>query len=736
MLLLGIALSTSIFMSGRELQDSTNVLLRSNLPLFEHVFTTRKAFTEYERLLYEYYATTELDQMRARREFVDRQLSDSLAALSKAAPTNDYQLLQDSADKVHRLSMDLEQVLSAPQIDWDRSREILEQVSLVGRRAAPPLDQLIAGINEDVYGTADLVRLGTDTSTRLVAGFSALVLAIAGLVAFYVNRYLSESAERKRLAMYPVRNPDSVLTIDASGKIDYANPATEQLLESLDAAPEQYTALFPEDFDARFRATVASKTPLMKWELSAAEKFLSGSLHWMDDLQIGHIHIKDISEQTRARRQLQYQANYDELTGLANRRQFEETTRQLCEKNTAPFTIALVNLDRFNLVTAGHGFATGDAIIRSVAEILHGVLRELGTPNCQLYRFTGAGFSMLLHTDQPDPLVAVLLKRLHAPIDADGIPFHLTISVGTSRFPADDTSPDLLIQNADAALSRAITAGGDVWRAFDSEMRKQEQSWLATEHALHEALEKNELVLYYQPQVAADDGRLLGMETLIRWQSPERGMVPPFEFIPVAEQTGLIVEIGQWILQAACKQAKRWADDYEGDCVVAINISPRQFLHPEFLDSVREVLTNTGVEPGLIELEITEGVVMDNTEHCIWILQQLKDMGLQLSIDDFGTGYSSMSYLKRFNIDKLKIDRAFVMNLPDDKKDLAIVRTIIDLAHNLGLRVIAEGVETEAQMSLLNQQGCEELQGFAISRPKPATELDVFFHPQEPSKAS
>ncbi|WP_101757004.1 bifunctional diguanylate cyclase/phosphodiesterase [Oceanicoccus sp. KOV_DT_Chl] len=619
MVLLGIGLSITILISGRAIDATSKELLEKNVPLLDDISTVKVSVIEYERILYEYYATTDQQEMTRRHESIHRVLEQAFHSLT-LIPENRPILndIRQICDEIHLQAESLDQTLSSNRIDWDLSRDQLASISNLGRQITPLLDEMRARIQAEVIGTASLVETNTQFTTRLVGLFSLVILLVAALVAFYLDRYM------------------------------------------------------------------------------------------------------------QAQNKLGFLAYHDALTGLQNRQQFEEGVAALAAGNEQ-FTVGLIKIDRFNVITAGHGYGVGDAIIRAVGEALCEVVKEYGGEQAQAFRFEGASFGFIANAPAMTGLIKQLLRRFERPLIAKGSEFYISIAIGYVQYPDDEKDVSALIQDADAALSRISRHGSGEPLRFKDDMRLAEQSWLAIESDLRAAIANEELVLFYQPQICAQTGTLVGVEALIRWQSPHRGMVPPIDFIPIAEQTGLIVSIGEWVIKQACEQAKRWQQAGVLDCVVAVNISPKQFLHHNFVQTVAQLLTASGVDPAFIEFEITEGVMVENTEHCIDILEQLKALGLNLSIDDFGTGYSSLTYLKRFKIDKLKVDQAFIKNLPTDTKDLAIVRTIIDLAHNLGLKVIAEGVETETQAEWLRSYGCEELQGYLISRPQPALELADFF---------
>jgi predicted signal transduction protein with EAL and GGDEF domain len=331
-----------------------------------------------------------------------------------------------------------------------------------------------------------------------------------------------------------------------------------------------------------------------------------------------------------------------------------------------------------------------------------------------------------IREDDDVPVVAQkILKAMSVPFDINGRELHITCSIGIASYPKDGEDSQTLLKNADAAMYSAKKLGRNNAQYYSAEMNVKAMERLVLENGLHHALERNEFLLHYQPQVDLRTGEIAGMEALVRWQHPELGLVSPAMFIPVAEDSGLIVSIGEWVLRTACAQNKAWQLAGFKPISVAVNLSARQFRQPDLAEMVAGILAETGLDSACLELELTESLVMQDVEKTIATLSKLKAMGIKLSIDDFGTGYSSLSYLKRFPIDTLKIDQSFVRDITTDPDDAAIAKAIISMAHDMQLRVIAEGVETEAQKTFLQQRHCDEMQGYLFSRPVPAEAFET-----------
>jgi diguanylate cyclase (GGDEF)-like protein len=435
---------------------------------------------------------------------------------------------------------------------------------------------------------------------------------------------------------------------------------------------------------------------------------------------------RDISERKYFEMRLEHAAQYDTLTGLPNRVLLHDRLGQVlafAHRNGRRVAVMLLDLDRFKTINDTLGHDTGDRLLREAARRLTACIREEDT----LARWGGDEFIIILPELSESQNAAVVAKKV---LQAFVPPFVLgdrelfvTTSIGIALYPDDDQSVEGLIKNADVAMYRAKEQGGSNYQFYTANMNAAAFERLALESSLRKALERGELLLHYQPQVELETGQVIGAEALLRWRHPDLGLVPPAQFIPLAEETGLIVPIGEWVLREACRQNKMWQEALARPLRVAVNLSARQFRHQDVLELTARVLNETGLAPSCLELELTESYIMQNPESAIATLRDLKAMGVHLSIDDFGTGYSSLSYLKRFPIDAVKVDRSFVGDVTTDPDDAAIASAIIAMAHNLKLKAIAEGVETEEQLAFLKALKCDLLQGYYFSRPVPPDEF-------------
>ena len=422
-------------------------------------------------------------------------------------------------------------------------------------------------------------------------------------------------------------------------------------------------------------------------------------------------------------------AYYDALTDLPNRILFEDRLDQAvsaAHRSGETLAVLFISPDQLNKVNDTLGHVRGDRLLREVAQRLRRCLTKSDT----VARFSADEFALLLRqigeTSEVVETISSIREVLEPSFDLDGQELFASASVGVSFFPLDGTDSQSLLKNAGAALYRARTAGGNNYQFYMAEMHESASKRLTLETSLRHAIDNEEFLLHYQPRVAVDSSQITGVEALIRWQHPQLGLVSPAEFIPLAEDTGLIIPIGEWVLRAACRQNKQWQDEGFAPMRMAVNIAAQQLRQPGFARTVRQIFADTRLAPALFELELTETSIMNNAEFAIDVLGELKEMGVKISIDDFGTGFSSLSYLKRLPIDALKIDQSFVRDVTTDPNDASLVMAIITLAHNLKLDVVAEGVETEEQLKFLRLLRCDEIQGFLFSKGLPAAELAMF----------
>jgi diguanylate cyclase (GGDEF)-like protein/PAS domain S-box-containing protein len=443
--------------------------------------------------------------------------------------------------------------------------------------------------------------------------------------------------------------------------------------------------------------------------------------------------INDVSERVNYQKELEYQATHDSLTGLANRNLLNDRINHAiawAKRNELSVGIMLLDLDHFKLINDGSGHGAGDIVLKEVAHRLGRCVRETDT----VARLGGDEFVLILtdlpETDDVDVIAEKVLTTLSRPIEVDGHDMFVTASIGISLYPRDGDNGETLLRYADIAMYRVKEHGRNSVRQFIPEMGVTAISRLNMEGALRRALERNEFTLHYQPKIDLRTSEIIGAEALVRWRHPQIGLVHPIEFIPLAEETGLILPLGEWVFAEACRQQILWQAEGMPPLKIAINMSARQFRQEDLSERIAGIFSNTGAQPEDFILELTESMVMQDVGSTLITLRELKNLGLSISLDDFGTGYSSLSYLRRFPIDELKIDKSFINDIHENPDDAAIASAIIAMAISLGLRVVAEGVEKKEQIDMLVAMGCTQVQGYYYGRPMDAESFKERFQKQ------
>ncbi|WP_240941829.1 EAL domain-containing protein [Paenibacillus sp. HB172176] len=437
--------------------------------------------------------------------------------------------------------------------------------------------------------------------------------------------------------------------------------------------------------------------------------------------------FRDITERSKAEKQINHLAYHDDLTGLPNRRFFTQHLAKLLEvpgTEQNPFAMMFLDLDSFKKINDNLGHNNGDTLLKLVASRLKNCCRS---SKQIVSRMGGDEFTILLKeiASQSEVLHVAeeVIKAFEVPFEVDDYEFYITASIGIAFYPHDGTDAETLMKHADIAMYLAKDSGKNNYAIYKAAKSSIGLEQLTLESSIRKGLQNNEFVLHYQPQIDVETGNIIGTEALIRWNHPTLGIIPPSKFIPIAEETGLIVPIGEWVLRTACKQNQKWIEEGHKPMKISVNLSTRQFLKRDLAEIVHSILIETGHDPRLLELEITESMTMD-VDFAVEVLGALKNLGIKICIDDFGTGYSNLYYMKLFSIDRLKIDQSFIRDIMTDVIDADIVSTIIAMAYNLGIDVIAEGVETEDQLNYLKRLKCREVQGYFYHKPMPADQLD------------
>jgi len=592
-----------------------------------------------------------------------------------------------------------------------------------------------------------LIRLDGD-AIHMASTFTPVIYegdpAIMSTGIDITERKLAEQALKESEARYKQllgSVTDYIYTVKVKNGKEIATEHGHGCIAVTGYTPEEYAAdpylwseiVYPEDLEAvkQQAAEILSQGTAEAIEHRIIQK--NGDVRWVRNTPVvrknnqGQIVsydglISDITERKQAEEKVNYQAFHDLLTGLPNRTLYNQRLSEALTKakhQEYNLAVMFLDLDRFKTINDTLGHAIGDLLLQQVAQRVCDCLRQ----NDTLSRWGGDEFTLLLpHIHAPEDAVHVaerIIASLKPVFDLDGHQIHITTSIGMAVYPQDGENVETLLGNADVALYQAKEQRS-TYRIYTATMNSQASELLALQNSLHAALEREEFQVYYQPQVNVKARQIVGMEALVRWQHPELGLVPPSRFIPLAEETGLIVEIGEWVLRTACQQNQSWRQAGLSEIQIGVNLSARQFQEPNLVEMVADILNSTGLPANLLELEITESIAMQNVEWTTEVLGQLQSLGVNLSMDDFGTGYSSLSYLQKFPFHTLKVDQSFVRDIGMDDQDRAIAQAVIALGRSLGMRTIAEGVETVEQLEVLRRTGCEDMQGYLFSRPIPA----------------
>jgi diguanylate cyclase len=596
---------------------------------------------------------------------------------------------------------------------------------------------------------ADLSGSAPFNSTLLAYAIGIVILILLGLVfiSTFIDRrfeYQSIQSERKFRSLIESAN-DAIILSDSRGTIISWNKGAECIFgfDKNEALGKKLQIIIPEKYQEahqkgmdRYIATGEPKVMGKTVELEGVRK--DGSefpielslASWKEDGNVFFSSIiRDITVRKRNEAKINQMIYRDPLTDLPNRLLLNDRLAQALDQannNKQTLGIMFIDLDRFKYINDTLGHAVGDELLIEVAKRIEACVGKADTVSRQ----GGDEFIVLVPNTTSDEVT----KKAQRIIDAfsqsvmvNEQELFVTPSIGISMYPGDGRDIETLIKNADTAMYRVKEQGKNNFQFYTPEMNEAVTKKMQLEVGLRKALERNEFHIVYQPQIDVMTGQVIGAEALLRWEHPEWGSISPAEFIPIAEETGLILQIGEWVLRGACMQNKQWQNDGFRELRVAVNISSRQFQQSDLVERVRGILKETGLAPEYLELELTESIIQDS-KYAVAKMQQLKEMGIHLSIDDFGTGYSSLSYLKTFPIHTLKIDRSFTRNIYADPKDASLVETIIAMAHNLDLKVIAEGVETEEQLQFLQDKHCNEAQGYFFSRPISASAMEAVLH--------
>lgn len=569
----------------------------------------------------------------------------------------------------------------------------------------------------------------------IIAAF--LMLLINFLISAYNKHIYKIEESKQRYQSLFDRNPDIVFTLDLSGKITSMNPMFEKSLgyspESiLDVNLFEYVISTGKQEAIHHIEQALLGNPqqftmgFLSKEGTNRDMFITCGPTVVNDQIVGVYGIaKDITEQKQAEQIIHRMAYFDEITGLPNRSNFQECMAETLEKahNNSLAGLMFLDLDKFKQVNDTLGHHIGDLLLVDVSKRIIQSVPE----GSIVSRLGGDEFTIIFpnlsHTDEVIAVADAILQALAEPFYLHKRELYITTSIGICIYPEHGTDVETLIKNADASMYRAKESGGNTYSVYSKSIQELNEAKHKIHSNLHKAIEREEFYLHFQPKIDLRSDKINGVEALIRWKNQELGQMSPVQFIPIAEESGLILPIGEWVLRTACKQNRAWQDAGFPPIVMSVNLSSFQLQNEHLVSTIGQILRETELDPQWLEIEITESMLLQNTQHTMKVLAEIKELGISISIDDFGVGYSSLSYLKHFSFDYLKMDKSFIDNLNMSPKDELIISGIIKLAHSLNMKVIAEGVESSEQLSYLREQGCDGVQGYLISRPISADEF-------------
>ncbi len=732
-ILMGLLLSFIVFQSTVKVKQNAVDLVEARIPILTSVNELISDLSEQERIIYEYYRSQDDEVFLSEAQAVKATFAMHFTVLKGQQAFREQTATIDAKQQqIIELFDEFYHAMQLNEDNWDEMRAILRQISQLRRDLLPTLKFVEQQTQAAVEQGHQKTLWQMDVTYWLVIAYGVLIVLVALVVSRYIRLYLLNQAKSTRLALFSQQNPNPIISVNNLGEVTYANPASATLLTSVGFSENENELLLPSNFLSLRQEIAQQANNSLILERTLAGRILQVSIYWHKDLDAYDIHIKDITEHRLAEQEVNYLAFTHQETKLPNQYRLQERLTELTEQ-TAKFSLGIIAIRHFDEKLSTFG---GEVVSVLVGKFAQMVTQSLPA-SVEFFHISDNEFAVLctesITTLQLQKLVKLIFPQAeHALITQYG-EFFVECDFGFAIAPEHGVTPDDLLKNAHIALSIASKNEHENYCLFDPDFAIEVQKSAQLIDKLRQAVAANEIFLVFQPQYSLQEQKVTGLETLVRWQHQGR-IISPVDFIPLAEKSGLIVPIGQWILEQACHFAKSLVNQGYADIVVAVNVSPRQFSHPQFIQTVKNALQLSGLSARNLELEITEGVFMHQEANTIALLHHLKALGVELSIDDFGTGYSSLSYLKEFPVDKLKIDQSFIRNCHQNEEDRAIVNTIVNLAKNLGLSVIAEGVEEKQHLEFLQAIGCDEIQGYWFAKPLSEQQLLAFLAEKNPLK--
>ena len=713
---MGLALSFVVYQSITNVKSNAIDLVSHRIPILTSINELIADLSEQERIIYEYYRSQDGDSFLKSSTAVKNIFDQHVAViLSQDRFVDETAIIVKGQQDIEALFILFYQSMQVDDDNWDELRDILLKASTVRQLLLPTLKsiemQTKSTVDEGHKATLEQMAI----SHWLVIIYGVAIVLIAGVISWYIRQFMFTQEKNTRLALFSHRNPNPILSVNNLGKVVFANPASEKLLLCVGYQANEVNYLLPSNFLSLRQQLSSQQEHNVIVEKILNDHILQMSVYWHEEVDAYDIHIKDVTERKQTEEQVKHLAFYNQVTNLPNQYKFNNDIDDAIATGEN-FSIGIFAIRAFDEKVSTLGLETTISLVKALAKKISQAL-PVGV---YFYQTNDRQFGLLCTKINNLLALKNLTKVVSDVADQSLIThcgeFFVELDFGYGCYPTHGEDRNLLIKSAHSALAVASEDDHNNFCLYEPMFLENRQHSIELINKLRHAVAKQELFLVFQPQLDIKNNRVTGIETLVRWQHGEN-IISPVDFIPLAEQSGLIIPIGQWILEQACLFAKKLVDLGYIDIVVAVNVSPRQFTHPQFCHTVQSVLEDVKLPPQNLELEITEGVFMHNEEITLAVLQQLKSTGLHLSIDDFGTGYSSLSYLKRFPIDKLKIDQSFIRDCHKNDEDKTIIETIVSLGKSLNLSLIAEGVEEESHVEFLRSLSCDEIQGYWFSRP-------------------
>lgn len=738
-LVLSGAVSIFVYKTAATVATVNMVLMNEQLPELNYISELRHWINEQERILYVHYATENRNENIPKLKQAMLSITENIRQLERLSfQDENVEALKKINSDIERISREFVVNINSEKTDWNKARDSLSDISALGQKAQPLLNNLIYSIKKQITTSSLNSNRQLSYMSFGVILFSLIALMIAVIVGYFVRKIIQQNNEKRRLALFIEKSPTPIAAIDWNCEVKFSNISWRKNYSN-NSVKEGFAEVrksFLSQIKKNIQKFKVSNNSYEQWQIKSNDKFLEVSAHKLSTLDQFMIYVDDVSERVKAKLELEFLAYHDALTGLSNVKKLEMDIDKLINNSDKNgFYLFVIGVKRLKQVATTYGHAVSDALIQALVLRIQQTMATLESDfsSSKVYRFTGAKFVIILSKPITKKSYANAIHKINrgikntreSPLQTLFGKYQLDYQVGCSEFPEHGHNSSTLLKNANAALVVAQNVNAENIVIFDREIGDKEKNSFQLENDLRSLNFDEQLYLTYQPKVDLNNGSLLGVEALVRWNHPKKGLISPVQFIPIAEQSGLIIKLGEWVLENACLQLKSWHDQGLNSLQMAVNVSPSQLLTSGFSVKVSEGIKAHGLEPKFLEIEITEEVLAIEQETCIEVLNKIRKSGISIAVDDFGTGYSSLAYLTQFPLSKLKIDRSFITGIQNNKNNLAIVNAIIALSKSLGIKVIAEGIETDEELAVLKDLHCQQGQGYLFDRPLTAEEFSL-----------